>query len=64
MVEIPAGSYIPLYTTDKTPRKVEAFRIDTLPVSKKQFLAFVTTNPKWQRSNVSPIFADKTYLQD
>ncbi|MEO1856572.1 MAG: formylglycine-generating enzyme family protein, partial [Rubritalea sp.] len=43
---------------------VAAFRIDTLPVSKKQFLAFVTTNPKWQRSNVSPIFADKTYLQD
>ncbi|MGB0776287.1 MAG: hypothetical protein ACPGUY_10605, partial [Akkermansiaceae bacterium] len=24
MVEIPAGEYIPLYTTDKTPRKVAA----------------------------------------
>lgn len=63
MVEIPAGSYIPLYTTDKTPRNVAAFRIDTLPVSKKQFAAFVAANPKWQRSKVSRIFADKTYLQ-
>lgn len=64
MVEIPAGSYIPLYTTDKTPRKVDAFRIDTLPVTKRQFCAFVIANPKWQRSNLPRIFADKTYLQD
>ncbi len=64
MVEIPAGSYIPLYTTDKTPREVDAFRIDTLPVTKRQFCAFVIANPKWQRSNLPRIFADKTYLQD
>ncbi len=64
MVEIPAGSYIPLYTTDKTPRKVDAFSIDTLPVTKRQFLSFVIATPKWQRSKISPIFADKTYLRD
>lgn len=64
MADIPAGGYIPLYTTDKTPRQVAAFRIDIQSVSKRQFLAFVTAHPKWRRSNVASIFADKTYLQD
>ena len=64
MVDIPSGSYIPLYTSDKTPRTVDAFSIDTMPVSKKQFRAFVIAHPKWQRSKISQIFADKTYLKD
>lgn len=63
-VAIPAGKYVPLYTTDKTPRKVAAFHLDVSSVTKREFLAFVTKNPKWQRSKVSKLFADKSYLKD
>ncbi|MCP5537118.1 MAG: formylglycine-generating enzyme family protein [Akkermansiaceae bacterium] len=64
MANIPAGSYVPLYTTDKTPRKVAAFRLDKTSVTKGQFLAFVKKHPRWQRSKVSRLFADKSYLKD
>jgi len=63
MVKIPAGSYVPLYTTDKSPRKVKAFQLDSTPVTNRQFLAFVTKNPRWQKSKVSKLFADKSYLK-
>lgn len=64
MVDIPAGAYVPLYTTDKTPRKVAAFRMATTSVTKREYLDFVRKNPKWQRSKVSALFADKSYLKD
>ena len=63
MVEIPAGSYVPLYTTDKSARKVAAFQLDTMPVTNRQFLEFVKQNPRWQRSKVSKLFADQSYLK-
>lgn len=63
-VDIPAGAFTPLYTTDKTPRKVAAFQLDTTPVTKKQFLEFVTENPRWRRSQVSKLFADDSYLKN
>lgn len=64
LVTIPAGEYVPLYTTDKTARKVAAFRLDVTSVTKRDYLAFVTKNPKWQRSKVSKLFADESYLKD
>ena len=64
MATIPSGSYVPLYTTDKTPRKVSRFKIDKFPVTKREYLDFVLENPKWQRSKVSGLFADDSYLQD
>ncbi|YCM46496.1 formylglycine-generating enzyme family protein [Verrucomicrobiaceae bacterium 227] len=64
MVSVPAGSYIPLYTVDKTPRKVEAFRLDVCPVTKREFLDFVRRHPRWQRSKISRLFADGSYLSD
>ena len=64
MVEIPAGSYTPLYTTDKTPRKVAAFQLDITSVTNRQFLEFVKLNPRWQKSKVSKLFADKSYLKN
>ena len=63
-VAIPAGQYVPLYTTDKIPRKVAAFQLDVTSVTKREYLAFVEKNPKWQRSKVSKLFADKSYLKD
>jgi len=64
-VVIPAGSYVPLQRSvkDLAAVPVAAFRLDVTPVTNAQFLAFVRANPKWQRSRVSPLFADASYLE-
>ncbi|MBI2514156.1 MAG: formylglycine-generating enzyme family protein [Opitutae bacterium] len=64
-VLIPAGTYIPLQRSvkDLAAVPVAAFRLDVAPVTNAQFLAFVRANPKWQRSHVSPLFADSSYLE-
>lgn len=64
MVTIPAGSYAPLLRGKDEPERVAvaAFRLDARPVTNAEFLAFVQANPKWQRSRVSPLFADAGYL--
>jgi sulfatase modifying factor 1 len=64
-VTIPAGVYRPLTrsTTDPESVAVAAFALDVLPVTNAGFLAFVRAHPQWQRSRVSPLFADATYLQ-
>ncbi len=66
MVLIPAGKYTPLYLGRDDPARVPvaAFYLDVRPVTNAEFLAFVRTNPKWQRSRVSPLFADAGYLGD
>jgi len=63
-VIIPAGVYRPLSrtTTDPAEVRVNAFRLDALPVTNGQFLAFVRSRPQWRRSQTSPLFADETYL--
>jgi len=64
LVSIPAGVYTPLLRTPKDPATVNvaAFQLDERPVTNAEFLAFVTAVPKWQRSRVSPLFADSSYL--
>ena len=64
-VTIPAGVYRPLIrsTTDPESVAVAAFALDVLPVTNAEFLAFVRAHPQWQRSRVSPLFADATYLR-
>jgi sulfatase modifying factor 1 len=66
MVLIPAGSYTPILRGKDEPERVTvaAFRLDARPVTNAEFLAFVRANPKWQRSQVSPLFADPGYLGD
>ena len=63
-VSIPAGRYAPNIraVTDPVDVAVPAFLLDALPVTNAQFLAFVTAQPKWRRSEVSRLFADSTYL--
>jgi formylglycine-generating enzyme required for sulfatase activity len=65
MVRVPAGGFVPLTRSAKDPAKiaVAAFELDELPVTNAQFLEFVRAHPKWRRSNVSPLFADKSYLE-
>lgn len=64
LVRIPAGSYAPLVRSTDEPASVPvaAFLLDARPVTNAEFLAFVRANPKWQRSAVSPLFADTGYL--
>lgn len=66
MVLIPAGSYTPLLRTKDEPERVPVapFWLDERPVTNAEFLGFVRANPKWQRSRVSPLFADRGYLGD
>jgi sulfatase modifying factor 1 len=66
MAVIPAGSYVPLLrtATDAPAVAVAAFLLDELPVTNADFLAFVTANPRWRRSQVSGLFADSSYLEN
>lgn len=65
MRPIPAGIYVPIQrsTKDAAQVAVPAFLLDERPVTNADFLTFVTANPKWQRSKVSRIFADESYLE-
>ncbi len=64
LLSIPAGRYAPNIraVTDPVEVAVGSFLLDELPVTNAQFLAFVTAQPKWRRSEVSRLFADSTYL--
>ena len=64
MVLIPTGRYAPILRGKDDPETVEvaAYWLDERPVTNSEFLAFVRANPKWQRSRVSPLFADQGYL--
>ncbi|WP_414663273.1 formylglycine-generating enzyme family protein [Horticoccus sp. 23ND18S-11] len=66
MTWIPSGTYAPLIRSKDEPEKVPvaAFWLDVRPVTNAEFLAFVRAHPSWQRSRVSPLFADTGYLAD
>jgi formylglycine-generating enzyme required for sulfatase activity len=55
---------MPLYKeeTEESKIKVEPFYMDVYPVTNAQFLEFVKDNPKWLRSKIKRLFADKSYL--
>lgn len=64
MALIPAGSYTPLYTVGKQKRSVAAFYLDRYLVTQAEFLSFVKAHPRWRRSQIQPVFAEKDYLKD
>jgi formylglycine-generating enzyme len=76
MVRIAGGSFLPLYnvapargklakgaTRAGTPVQVAPFYLDRYPVTNQQFLEFVRANPKWRRSKVKRLFAERGYLK-
>lgn len=63
MAIVKQGTYSPLYGTIE-PILVKNFLMDTLPVTKEDYLKFVRENPKWRKSEVKGLFADKNYLRD
>lgn len=63
-VTIDAGAFesvLPL-TEDNAPVVIEAFRMDRVPVTNREFLDFVLRNPEWQRGETVSLFADENYL--
>ncbi len=64
MVKVGPGTLRPFYPA--TPKQKEvavaAFSLDRLPVTNGDFLAFVKSEPKWQRGRLTSLFADKNYL--
>jgi len=63
MALIPADSYIRPLEKDGKPRAVEAFYLDTRPVTNADYLSFLKAHPKWRRSQINRLFADKSYLR-
>lgn len=66
MVLIPAGTYAPIIRGKDEPDSVNVpgFWLDARPVTNAEFLEFVRASPKWRRSRVSSLFADRGYLGD
>jgi formylglycine-generating enzyme len=62
MARIPAGRYVPLFINGRPSVQVDAFALDRHPVTRAEYLAFVRTNPRWQRGRVSAAFAEGHYL--
>lgn len=62
MVPIQGGRYVPLYGRDSLQVVIDNFEMDVYPVTNADYLQFVKTYPKWQRSKVIRLFADKSYL--
>jgi formylglycine-generating enzyme len=62
MARIPEGSYLPHYSRDRTPVTIRSFEIDRHPVTRGDYLRFVTARPEWRRDRVKPLFAAQGYL--
>jgi formylglycine-generating enzyme len=63
MVRIPAGSYLPHYSRDRTLVEVAPFLIDPYPVTRAQFAAFLTAKGDWSPGSVKSVYADAGYLR-
>ncbi len=64
MVTVEAGEVELLFPIEgEEAAWVEPFRLDTVPVTNADFLAFVEQHPEWRRSAVPELFADAGYLR-
>jgi formylglycine-generating enzyme required for sulfatase activity len=63
MVAIAAGTYTPLLQSNEGAVTVAAFYLDRYAVTNAQYLAFVSANRRWRRSQVTRLFADVSYLR-
>lgn len=57
---VPGGTYRPLL--GGAPVETPAFRLDRVPVTNGEFLAFVREHPEWRRDRVAPVVAEEGYL--
>ncbi len=80
MALIPAGSYRPLYIEPKSKSPTNAkplsrikrrdavtvagFLLDRTPVTRADFVKFVSRYPQWAKSKIKRLFAETSYLKD
>ena len=63
MARLPAGTYRPLYNMPgEGAVRVAAFALDRRPVTRAEFLAFVSLHTAWRRGSVRPKLAEPSYL--
>ena len=62
MALIEKGKYTPLYGRESSQISVDGFLLDTIPVTIDQYVQFLKYNPKWRKSQVKGLFANKNYL--
>ncbi len=63
MAYIKGGAFAPFYgNIDKSKVKVSDFLIDKYSITNEQFLEFVKTYPKYRKTIMKGIFAEKNYL--
>lgn len=64
MVFVAGGPFRSLYAdpADTASVAVRPFFIDEYPVTNREYAAFMTAHPEWQRSKISRLFADDGYL--
>lgn len=74
-IVVPGGTMSPVWLVPtSTKQKVteekkielivtESFQAMKYPVTIEQFHQFLNKNKKWQKKNISPLFADKSYLK-
>lgn len=63
-VVVGPGHYQPAFPASPSERDVpvDAFRLDVVPVTNADYLAFVRAHPAWQRGRAKALFVDKQYL--
>ena len=64
MVPIKGSTYIPLYGRDSLQVTIGDFLMDVYPVTNQEYIRFIKKNPKWKKSKVIRLFADKSYLMN
>ena len=64
MQYIAGGVYAPLFNEEGAAPSIPVapLYLDIYPVTQAQYVAFVQANPRWRRSQVSPLLADAGYL--
>ena len=60
-VAIPSGKFYPFFADTVKPIDIRGFEIGKTQVTNAQFLEFVKANPKWRKSKVKKIFAEKSF---
>lgn len=65
MQYIVGGVYAPLFKEEEAEQltPVAPLYLDIYSVTNAQYVAFLQANPRWRRSQVSPLLADATYLR-
>lgn len=64
MVKIEGGTYKAFIGKDSGRIvKVQTFYLDDSPVTNREYLEFLKTNPQWTRSKVLQLYADNNYLK-